>query len=107
MEGVDEKFDTLPSNNNSEEYVLRLYVSGMSTKSLKAIENITSICEKYLPGNYDLKIIDLSQQPTKALDDQIFAAPTLIKKKPLPERRLIGDLSETYKVLLALSIKIE
>lgn len=86
-------------------YVLKLYVAGQSPKSVKAIANMTRICEEELQGEYDLEVIDLHQQPQLAQVDQIIAIPTLIKKLPHPLRRIIGDLSDTESVLVGLDIK--
>jgi circadian clock protein KaiB len=85
--------------------VLRLYVTGMTPKSTRAISNLKKICEEHLGGRYDLQVIDIYQQPTLAKGEQIIAAPTLIKKLPLPLRRLIGDMSNTEKILLGLDMK--
>jgi circadian clock protein KaiB len=88
-----------------EQYILRLYITGMTPRSTKAIENIKKICEDYLKGRYDLEIIDIYQQPALAEGEQIIAAPTLIKKLPLPLRRFIGDMSMTDKILLGLDLR--
>lgn len=88
-----------------EQYALRLYVAGMTPKSTRAVENIRRICEHYLAGRYDLEVIDIFQQPRLAEGDQIVAAPTLVKKLPIPLRRLIGDLSNEEKVLIGLDLK--
>jgi len=88
-----------------EKYVLRLYVTGQTPKSVRAIANIKAICEEYLKGRYDLQVIDIYQRPALAQDEQILAAPTLIKKLPLPLRRLVGDLSKTEHVLLGLDLR--
>ncbi len=82
-----------------QRYVLRLYVTGMTPRSTLAVENVRRVCEEHLPGQYDLEIIDIYQQPTLARGEQIIAAPTLIKKLPLPLRRVIGDMSSTDRVL--------
>jgi circadian clock protein KaiB len=87
-----------------KEYVLRLYVTGTSPNSLRSIINIKDICETHLQGRYSLEIIDVYQQETIAMQEQIIALPLLIKKMPLPERRMIGDLSETLKVLKGLGL---
>jgi len=86
-------------------YVLRLYVSGMTPNSLKAIENVRKICAEHLEGRYQLEIIDIYQQPIFAKEGQIIAAPTLVKKLPPPLRKFIGDLSQTEKILLGLDIR--
>ncbi len=89
----------------SERYVLRLYVTGMTPRSTRAIENVRKICEEHLEGRYDLEVIDVYQQPTLLKGEQIVAAPTLIKKLPLPLRRVIGDMSNTERVLLGLDLR--
>lgn len=86
-------------------YVLRLYVTGATTRSRRAIVNLDGICREYLKGRYDLEVIDVYQKPTLAKDEQIIAAPTLIRKLPLPIRRIIGDLSDRDAVLLGLDLK--
>ena len=86
------------------EFVLRLFVTGASPNSVKAVENIKHICEEYLPGRYSLEIIDVYQQGELAREEQIIALPLLIKKQPYPERKLIGDMSETQKVLKGLGL---
>jgi circadian clock protein KaiB len=85
-------------------YVLRLFVTGILPNSARAIVNIKAICNKYLENNYELDIIDIYQLPDLAITEEIIAVPVLIKKFPLPERRLIGDLSDTDKVLLTLDL---
>ena len=86
-------------------YTLRLYVTGMTPRSLRAIENIKRVCEQSLKDRYSLEVIDIYQQPELAKGAQIIAAPTLIKDLPLPLRRIIGDLSDRDKVLVGLDIK--
>ena len=86
-------------------YTLRLYVTGMTPRSQRAIENIKAISEEHLAGRYDLEIIDIYQHPTLADGDQIIAAPTLIKVLPAPLRRLVGDLSNTERILLGLDLR--
>jgi circadian clock protein KaiB len=88
-----------------ERYVLRLYVAGMTPKSSQAIINITQICKDYLKGRYDLRVIDIYQQPTLAQGEQIIAAPTLIKKLPLPLRRFIGNMVNREKILVGLDLR--
>ena len=87
-----------------ERYVLRLFVTGMSPRSSRAIANARSLCEQHLPGGYDLDIVDLYQDPARARSEQIIAAPTLVRKQPLPLRRLVGDLSDTPRVLRSLGL---
>lgn len=86
-------------------YVLRLYVAGHTPKSLSAISNLKRICEEYLSERYELEVIDLYQRPELAEGDQIIAVPTLVKKLPEPLRRVIGDLSNTEKVLVGLDLR--
>lgn len=90
--------------NPSERYILRLYVAGMTSRSARAVENVRSFCEKHLEGRYDLQVIDVYQQPALAKSEQLIAAPTLIKKLPLPLRRLIGDMSNEDRVLVGLDL---
>jgi circadian clock protein KaiB len=88
----------------SERYVLRLFITGLTRRSTRALENVRAICEEHLSGRYELEVIDIYQQPAMARDEQILAAPTLIKRFPLPCRRMIGDLSSTERVLAGLDI---
>ena len=90
---------------SKEKYILRLYITGTTSRSVSALENLKKICEEYLDGRYDLEVIDLYKMPSLAKDEQIIAAPTLIKKLPLPFRRIIGDMSNIEKVLLGLDLK--
>jgi circadian clock protein KaiB len=84
---------------------LRLYIAGNTRRSVEAVENIKKICENQLAGKYNLKVIDLLQNPRLAKGDQIFATPTLVKRLPLPLRKYIGDLSDTEKVLVGFDLK--
>jgi len=88
-----------------DHYTLRLYVTGMTARSQRAIESIGEICEQHLKGRYDLEIIDIYQNPTLAEGEQIIAAPTLIKKLPMPLRRLVGDLTNRERILLGLDLR--
>ena len=90
--------------NKNPEYVLRLFITGASPNSVRAVNNIRSICETYLNGKYSLQIVDVYQQAAIAKEEQIVALPFLIKKLPLPERKFMGDLSDTEKVLKGLGI---
>jgi len=90
--------------NNQPEYHLQLFITGASPNSVRAINNIKAICEKYIKDNYLLEIIDVYQMPEIAQKEQIIALPTLLKKMPAPERRLVGDMSEVAKVLRGLGI---
>lgn len=84
-------------------YILRLYVSGSSARSLRAVYNLKKLCEEHLP-DYDLEVIDIYKNPDAAREEQIIAAPTLVKRLPEPLRRLVGDLSNTKKVLIGLDL---
>jgi circadian clock protein KaiB len=90
-----------------ERYVLRLYVAGMTPKSSQAIKNITQLCKDHLKGRYDLQVIDIYQQPTLACDEQIIAAPTLIKKLPQPLRTFIGNMADKEKILVGQDLRSE
>jgi len=102
---VASDFEKLIHGSAEESYVLRLYVSGTTPQSLRAIDNIKKICEENFKGRYDLEIIDLYQNPELAKEAQVIAAPTLIKKLPLPLRRIIGDMSNTERVIIGLDLR--
>jgi circadian clock protein KaiB len=104
---LTEEFDLTTSEMNKSKYILRLYITGTTSRSVEALTNLKKICEDYLQGRYILEVIDLYQKPFLAKDEQIIAAPTLIKKLPLPFRRIIGDMSNIEKVLLGLDLKKE
>lgn len=86
-------------------YILRLYVTGTSPKSVHAIANVKKLCEEKLQGRYELEVVDLYQQPQLAKGEQIIAAPTLIRQLPLPLRRVIGDMSKAERVLIGLDLQ--
>jgi len=86
-------------------YVLRLYIAGVTPNSTRATMNIKKICEEHLKGRYELEIVDIYQQPVLAKGEQIIAAPTLLKKLPLPLRKFIGDMSNTDKILIGLDLR--
>jgi len=94
------------NSRDNEDFVLRLFITGASPNSARAISNIRKICELHLKNRYSLEIIDVYQQPERALVEQLVALPLLIKKAPGPERRLLGDLSDEKKVLKGLGIVI-
>ncbi len=100
-----EEFERALAKSKTETYRLRLYITGMTPRSTRAIENIRAVCEEHLKGRYELEIIDISQQPNLAEGEQIIAAPTLIKKLPAPLRRMVGDLSNQEQVLLGLDLQ--
>src|SRR5688572_15481109 len=91
-------------NQEEEFYVLRLFVSGTSPNSVRAINNLQVICESHLKNRYELEIIDIHQQPLLVRNEDVAAVPMLIKKSPLPKRRLVGDMSEKDKVLKGLGL---
>ena len=100
-----EEFEKTAAKRDRAKYVLRLYVTGMTPKSTQAIANVQKLCEKYLKGYYELEVIDIYQQPKLAKGEQIIATPTLIKKLPLPLRKLIGDMSDTERFLVGIDLK--
>ena len=101
-----EAFEKLVAGAHSEErYVLRLYVTGMTPRSTEAFATIKALCEERLQGRYELEVIDIYQHPQLAIDEQIIAVPTLVKKLPAPLRRLVGDLSNEDRVLLGLDLR--
>jgi circadian clock protein KaiB len=99
------EFERKLRETREEKYVLRLYVAGMTTKSKRAIENVKQICEEHLKDRCDLEVIDVFRQPVLAKGEQIIATPTLLKKLPVPLRRLIGDMSETERILVGLDLR--
>lgn len=85
-------------------YELRLFVCGMSPRSTDAITNLTAVCDQYLAGRYTLQVIDLYDEPHRAKEEKLFAAPTLLRVQPLPVRRAVGDLSNTARLLSVLEL---
>ena len=85
-------------------YVLRLFVAGMTVRSTRAVANIRAICEEHFPGAYELEVVNLYEQPSLASGEQIIAAPTCVKELPLPARRVIGDMSNSGRVLEGLDM---
>jgi circadian clock protein KaiB len=100
-----EEFGKTAAKQDRAKYVLRLYVTGMTPKSTRAITNVQKLCEQYLKGCYELEVVDIYQQPKLAAGEQIIATPTLIKKLPLPLRKLIGDMSDTERFLVGIDLK--
>ncbi len=101
VSGMEEALE----NRDQEKYLLRLYVAGATPASTAAIRNIKKICEENLKGRYELAVIDIYQQPVLTRDEQILAAPTLIKKLPLPIRRFIGDMANKERILVGLDLR--
>jgi len=98
------RLESAGAGNETERYVLTLYVTGATAGSLRAIANIKTICEQYLRGRYDLEVVDIYRRPARLRRDQIVAVPALIKKLPVPLRLLVGDLSRTEQVLQGLGL---
>jgi circadian clock protein KaiB len=99
------KAKSTPAREKKGKYLLRLYVTGTTGKSVRAIQNVRRICEENLKGTYDLEVVDIYKNLPLARGDQIIAAPTLIKRLPLPLRRLIGDMSDEQRVLVGLDLR--
>jgi circadian clock protein KaiB len=89
-----------------DEWILRLYVAGQTPKCIAAFNNLKKICEEQLKGKYQIEVIDLLENPQLSRDDQILAIPTLVRKLPFPVRKIIGDLSNTERVLVGLDIRL-
>jgi circadian clock protein KaiB len=92
---------------NREKYVLRLYIAGMTPTSVRAIANVKNLCTHYLEGRYELKVIDIFRQPLLARGEEVIATPTLIKELPLPLRKLVGDMSDTARLLIGIDLQPE
>jgi|SRR5450759_291249 circadian clock protein KaiB len=105
IKDTTQEFEQSLQEAGNEKYVLRLYITGITPKSSQAIQNVKKICEENLQGRYELEVIDIYQQPILAKDEQIIAAPTLIKKLPLPLRRFIGDMSDKERILVGLDLR--
>ena len=95
---------TKPAKEKLETYILRLYVAGQTPKSMTALANLKKICEEYLEGRYQIQVVDLLKNPQLAQGDQILAVPTLVRRLPVPIRKIIGDLSNTERVLIGLDL---
>jgi circadian clock protein KaiB len=98
------RFDAAIAGDSKDRFVLRLYVSGLTARSRQAIGNIRHLCAEHLADRHELQIIDIYQQPELAKDQQLIAAPTLVKKLPLPPRKLVGDMHDSARVLSMLGI---
>ena len=96
---------SLAASEDPGRWNLRLYVAGQTPRSLTAFKNLKEICEEYLKGKYHIEVVDLMENPTLARGDQILAVPTLVRKLPQPIRKIIGDLSNTERVLVGLDIQ--
>ncbi len=100
-----DRLEAAAAASTNARYILRLYVTGMTALSSRAIVNIRKLCEEHLRGRYELEVVDLAQNPGLAASEQVFAAPTLLKKLPLPLRRFIGDMSKTERILAGLDLR--
>jgi circadian clock protein KaiB len=98
------RLESAGAGGAAERYVLKLYVTGATARSLRAIANVKAICEQYLKGRYQLEVVDIYRRPALLRRDQIVAVPTLVKKLPVPLRLLVGDLSRTEQVLHGLGL---
>ncbi|MEG4959931.1 MULTISPECIES: circadian clock KaiB family protein [unclassified Microcoleus] len=99
-----ELFEQAVSQSQEQHYILRLYIAGTTLQSVTALQNIKKICEKHLQGRYELEVIDIYQQTEAAIAENIVAVPTLIKQLPMPLQKIIGNLSNTEKVLMGLNL---
>jgi len=99
-------FESRVRERGADKFILRLYIAGTTPRSTRAVANIREICERNLNGRYDLEVIDIYQNPALARGEQILAAPTLVKKLPLPLRRFIGDLSDTERILVGMDLAV-
>lgn len=103
--GVTKEFERLLQEApKATHYVLRLFITGTTPRSVTAIANIRALCEQYLSGHFELEVVDIYQQPAEAQGEQIIAAPTLVREMPLPSRRMVGDLSDAKRVLVGLNL---
>lgn len=100
-----EALEAASLDTKDQQFILRLYVAGLTPRSQEALRAITAVCEEHLPGRYDLEVIDIYQQPSLAKGDQIIAVPTLIRKLPLPLRKVIGNMVDLEKILIGLDLR--
>lgn len=106
--GTDEtlkEFEKLVADLAQPVYLFRLYIAGTSARSSLAIANVRRICEQYLPGHYELEVVDVYQQPAATKQAQVIAVPTLIKELPFPPRRFVGDMSDTERIVIGLNLR--
>lgn len=104
MIGHPDHFEKLLIERAGEQYVLRLYVTGMTPQSTEAVACVKQVCESLLAGHYQLEVVDLYEHPERAIKEQVLASPTLVKEQPLPLRRLIGNLQDAERVEKGLRI---
>jgi circadian clock protein KaiB len=105
MEKALQHFEALVADLTQHNYLFRLYVSGSSSRSATAIANVRRICDKYLPGLYDLEVIDIYQQPLATKTARVIAVPTLIKELPFPPQRIVGDMSNAEPIVIGLNLE--
>lgn len=105
VEQTLKEFEKLVADLSRAVYLFRLYVSGNTPRSTAAIANVRRICEQYLPGHYELEVIDIYQRPEATKHAQIIAVPTLIKELPLPPQRFVGDMSNTERIVVGLNLR--
>ena len=103
---TDEQTAPIEVHDETERWELRLYIAGQTPKSVTAFVNLKRLCEEYLPGRYQIEVIDLIQNPQLAAGDQIVAIPTLVRRLPEPLRRIVGDLSNTERTLVGLQLRL-
>jgi circadian clock protein KaiB len=106
MQEDDRMQQSLPTEATPDTFVLRLYIAGQTPKCIRAFSNLKRICEQYLTDRYRIEMIDLLEDPTLARGDQILAVPTLVRRVPVPVRKIIGDLSNTQRVLAGLDVTV-
>lgn len=99
------EFEALVADLSQPKYVFRLYVAGNTSRSRQAIGNVREICERYLPGHYELDVIDVYQQPEATKSADVVALPTLIKELPFPPKRFVGDMSNTERIVVGLKLR--
>lgn len=104
-EEAEERSSSGPASDDPEVWLLRLYVAGQSPKSLRAFDNLKQLCEDHLAGRYQIEVVDLLEQPQLAQGDEIVAIPTLVRQLPAPISKIIGDMSNTDKVLVGLQLR--
>lgn len=100
-----QEFEALVADLAQPKYVFRLYVAGNTTRSSQAITNVRKICEQYLPGKYELDVVDVYQQPEVTKSAEVIALPTLIKELPFPPKRFVGDMSNTERIVVGLKLR--
>lgn len=104
---ITEEFLEAIKQKKNRKFILRLFITGITPRSIDAVEEVRKLCEEHLKGHYELEVIDLYTQPQAASTNQIIAAPTLIKLLPLPVRKIVGDMTEKEKLLAGLDIQVQ